>query len=244
MVTKRVLGAKKGRPEKPKIEAPKRPKGRPAKPIATDPERYLKAFIQALIDHEDFMESQGLISDKASANKIAEMLIGLRYGRLPEGGRHIETKEGGKITAEENLLAMMNGKPFYVYAEPKNGCAIYRSKENGDRWRDGNTFRPTTHNVLKDLRLARNGPPDDPSRQWLAAMSMIWKDCFQSDISFSPVAERLADAIGEREYFQAVMKPVMIAHAALRDTGFQGEIPMAGWLAKICSPSKFDKLTS
>jgi hypothetical protein len=241
MVTKRVLGAKKGRPEKPKIKAPKRTKGRPKKPLADDPERYLKAYIQASIDYQEWMESQGLISEKTSANKIAKYLLGIRHGRLPQGERHIITKNRNKITAEQNRAAMVNNEAFYVYAEPQNGAPVYRHVD-GTEWRDTNTWHASAHNLLTELRRTREAPLEDSCRYWLAAMSMVWTACFRGDVSFAHSAERLTDAIGERIYFEAVMRPVMDAQATLRAAGL-GSIPMAGWLSKACTPNELYKLT-
>lgn len=94
MATKRIPGAKIGAPKK--IKAPKRARGRPEKQLSDDFVKYIKAFIQAHIDHQEFMKSQGLIDEKeaVSANKIAETTIALVYGHLPEPGTHFETKDG------------------------------------------------------------------------------------------------------------------------------------------------------
>jgi hypothetical protein len=144
MVTKKT-GRPAGRPKKPKKEASKRGKGRPVKPIAENRDRYLKALVQAFIEHQD--------------RALAEGLVGLHYGYL--------------VDEPDNISAMMQGDSFRVYADPKEGHIKHGGDNNGEKWRDRNIFRPTTDNLLKDLRRTRTAPVDDPCRIWLAAMTKI-----------------------------------------------------------------------
>jgi len=75
MVTKRKPGAVIERPKKATVpKLPNGTTGRPAKPIETDPKRYLYVEIQALISYH---KARGT---RASANRIAETVIAGHYG--------------------------------------------------------------------------------------------------------------------------------------------------------------------
>jgi hypothetical protein len=141
MTTKRKPGAVIGRPKKTK--APKHGKGRPAKALASVPNRYILAFTQALIDHHHRMAT-GI-----SKNKVMEAIVAIRYGR-PEG-------------TEENLDAMARGEPFKVWADPRRGHIRHggdidlETMTAGGKWRDKNIFRPVTDNMGKRIRRLSAG---------------------------------------------------------------------------------------
>jgi hypothetical protein len=222
VATKRKPGAVIGRPKKP--GAAKRGKGRPAKRLAEDPERYLKALVQAFMHRRDL----GLAPAAATDNKIAEGLVTLRYGRPSE--------------TEENIAAMMRGERCEFWADPRQGHIRWAgdinsvSETTGKKWRDKNIFRAPTDNLSRDLRRIRTAPVADPCRRWLAAMTILWLICFNGEIASRLFAAQLAELIGEGEYFRNRMMPVLARCAAMREAGLRGFTPPFSWLVQIVRP--------
>jgi hypothetical protein len=180
------------------------------------------AFLQAWIDHQS--RTVGI-----SANVVAETIVALRYGR--------------PLQTDKNLDALIRGERLLVFADPRKGHIKHGgdmdldSGETGEKWRDQNVFRPITDDYLKALRRVRTAPVHDKDNQWLAAMSVLWIICLQGDRACSLGAERLADAIGEGEYFRTRMRPVLIVHASMRDAGLKKTILPINLIAKISFPA-------
>jgi hypothetical protein len=123
MVTKPKRGAVKGRPKKPQppkqLKPPKRDRGRPAKRLAQNPNRYLLALVQGIMYH------QKATGAPATDQKIAEGIVALSHGARP-------------IDKEGNLAALMRGEWFEVGVYPED--IKHRGGVPGESWRDKNYF--------------------------------------------------------------------------------------------------------
>ncbi len=181
MVT-RPTGKPAGRPKKPRPPIkPKRPRGRPPKPLAADPDRYEIAYFQVAADRG----YRAGISER----RIAETLAALRHGAL--------------VPTPENLSAMSAGKPYAVRAP------AWRGREGGFDWRNKNSFRPIADALRLKAHRMRKDPAADQDARWLDHMSWAWLICLERYVDLEGLAEYLADAVGEREYFDAWMRPML-----------------------------------
>jgi hypothetical protein len=217
MVTK-TTGRGPGRPKKQMVttSTPKRGPGQPLKPLSTNPDRYWFAEAQAWIDYH------AEAGTGVSANQIAEMFIGLRYGRLP--GSYIETK-GGQVSAEENFESFINDAPFFVYADPAKGHIRRKGavQEKSEDYRNRNIFRPHADDLLRNLRSLR--AEVDP---WLSTMVQIYRHVQQGGFC-DPRRMEGCRLLAESKHFERIVKPRMIGMAAARKVGFNGEYLPPGY---------------
>jgi hypothetical protein len=189
MVTKRT-GRPCGRPGKPVSDKIKLSPGRPPKALATDPDRYFLAIIQANIDAA---EPHGI-----SERHVCETYAGLKFGR--------------PIRSQENMRALALGHPFHVEFNRERHRLrgwVGASGEQGAGWLNRNAFRPYADGLRAKLRKIRQNPPSDPDRRWLAAMSSSWSICFKGNLRLKGHAEALAALVGEMVYFRERMQPTL-----------------------------------
>jgi hypothetical protein len=195
---------------------PKRRRGRPHLDLTKHRERYWWALAQA---HIDIGKERAL-----PEFNIAEMLVTFRFAKLqnPEAWR-----DGSLL--EFRLYGWMQGKKREELAEAmfrgdrKRGAAHLR----GDalEHRDSTAYRPMADNLVRPLRKIRSLPVNDPNRVWLAWMTRAWKICLNGEVEQAPRAARFAANAGELDYFNAIMRPVMILRS-------QQGVDHAEWLAK------------
>jgi hypothetical protein len=166
-------------------------RGRPHKPLAEDPDRYWLALTQAHI----FCGKQIGISTL----RVVETFAGLKHGR--------------PIKTPENLAAMARGERYAVATEK------YRSDPNKADWRNKNAFRAIADDLRRKIRRIRSG--GGPNAQWLADMSAAWFMCLQGFPELEDRAEDLASFVGERAYFDTVMRPMLHARSEQRKAGLK-----------------------
>jgi hypothetical protein len=120
---------------------------------------------------------------------------------------------GTPIDTPENIAAMMRGERYAVATEK------YRSDPNKSDWRNKNAFRAIADDLRRKLRRIRSrGGPD---AQWLADMSAAWFICLQGFLELEGRAEDLASFVGERAYFDTVMRPMLHARSEQRKAGLK-----------------------
>ena len=191
MATPRT-GRPRGRPPKVKELEPKRSQGRPNKRLASDPDRYLLAAIQAHIEINR--------PRRISETRIAELFAGLRFGK--------------PVRTRENFEAMNNRAKFRVFLDKWQ-----RGDEGGKNYRDRNAFRPLADNLRRKLSNIRNRPTGDLDRRWLALMTRAWLPCLRGERERAFGASLEASLAGETAYFYAVMFPLMMERDRQRDAG-------------------------
>jgi hypothetical protein len=180
MVSKRT-GMPRGRPQKHALPLEKRSRGRPPKPLATDPDRYALALFEA---HIRVAADAGM-----SELRMAETLTGLAYGLI--------------VPTRENIDRLLRGEPFLVEMQPWR-LPPWRLKqgpsERSESWRLGNAFRPYADDLRRKLLRLRNGE----DAQWLGTMASIWDICLRQQVDRIEDARRLAASI---EYFEKELLP-------------------------------------
>jgi hypothetical protein len=169
-----------------------RGRGRPLKPLANDPDRYLLAAMQAHIE----CASPGL-----SESHILETFAGLRYGQPV-----------GEFT---NVEAMTRGEEFRVVT------SVWRGADGSKDWRNRNAFRPIVDDMRKKLRRFRTAAPDDSDRRWLAAMTRSWCICLRGESANEGDALYFAQLADEGKYFEEVMRPILFERSEQRKRGIE-----------------------
>lgn len=180
MVTKKVPGAKRGRP---------------SKPLRLDPDRYRIARDQALIDHG---MSKGL-----SEMQVLEALVSLRYGTLelgtPETRANFENFATGKPFKVKLDSTKVKIQGDFEGDSPK-----------GKPWSLKNVFHTLANNRNRKMRRARKNPAIDEDARWLAVTSFIWKICLNRRVDLTDCAEWMAAKIGETNHFNEEMRPLLL----------------------------------
>ncbi len=177
----RPTGNRRGRPRKPRPPKPKVKKGRPRKTVKENPERYSFALLQYHIDHG---RAFGL-SERSVCNTFASMAHGL----------FVETLE--------NSLALLSRMPFAVQF---NETHLFQGSE-GISWRGKNAIRVYADNTYWQFRKFRQNAA---SARWLDGMSRLWEICFCKGGESLIEAQDLAEALGERRFFEERMRPVLL----------------------------------
>ena len=234
MVTK-PTGRDVRRPRKAAV--PKLPsgiKGRPKKPIETDPDRYLYVEIQSLISYH-VASGTGV-----SANRVAETVLGYYYGTLVTT-EPVNGPDRKPLPREDNIKAMAEGRPFRIYALPKRGGLLLKGGVGygATEWRNENIFHSKADDMLRKLRALRAN-----LNQWLMIMDDLVNICWSRTSEDPAVVERcrkMADSIGERRKFEKKMLPLLKArvfaydagnHAMQLEPGFLSDSPRAKKLGK------------
>jgi len=224
MVTKRKPGAVIGRPRK--AEVPKLPSGttgRPAKPIETDPDRYLYVEIQSLISYHE------AAATGKTANKVAETVIAGHYG-TPVTTETIIGSDGKPLPREDNIKAMAEGRPYLVYAPERVGLLKNKKTRHYDaKWRNKNIFRAPVDDMLHKLRALRA-----ERNLWLMTMDALMNICWSGASEDPAVVEccrQMADSIGERRIFEKKLLPQLRSSAKLRKAGAPGVQLVPGFLS-------------
>lgn len=219
MVTK-PTGRPGGRPRK--AEIPKlSTTGRPAKPIETDPNRYLYVEIQSLISYH---EAAGT---GTTANKVAETVIAGHYAtpvmtetiigsdKKPLGT--VVGPDGKPFNIRDNIKAMAEGRPYMVYGKREGLLKKGEVSEDTTVWRNKNIFRPAVDDILRKLRVLRA-----ERNQWLMIMDVLMNICWSGASEDPAVVERcrrMADSIGERRIFEKKLLPQLRSSAKFRKAG-------------------------
>jgi hypothetical protein len=181
---------------------PKKPHGEPvnhSKQLANAPERYYLALRQALIDQGRWKG----ISD----NRVGETMAALRYG-IP-------------FDDPSNLAAMMQGKPYKVWADPSKGDIPAHGNSGGGERRDKNVFTAVDDgHRRKTLELRKANPFNDENARWVCAMTIVWGICLLGENELRDFALSQASSVGEENYFRNTMAPILHKHASLRAAGF------------------------
>jgi hypothetical protein len=181
-----------------------KPPGRPEgskKPLATDPERYVLAFMSA---HLDCARRCDVDSERRLAETVAALLQGALIGTF------------------ENLEKMADGEPFEVAIEKTKDP---RNKQ-GVGWRDRKSpYRPRADDLARKLRHFRRNPWIDEDARWLTHMSEVWRICLEGREEKEDYARYMAELVGERKYLERVMLPMLAERSEQRARGLlQSEI--------------------
>jgi hypothetical protein len=187
MVTK-PTGRPRGRPKKERPPPAPRSSGRPKKALAESADRYFLAIVQANID-------------KAKENGISERRVVEVYSAL---------RNGMIVDTPENLTAMLDWKKFEVYFKGRRRGCLPDHQNHSGQWHEQDAFRPDADGIRLRLRKIRNAELPDADWFWLAAMSRAWLICFEGEMRLTTYAEALAAIAGERDYFNRVMKPLLV----------------------------------
>jgi hypothetical protein len=190
MVTPRT-GRPRGRPPKPKIVKPARSRGRPPLPLSRDPERYYLALLSA---HIEIGRLSGV-----SEGLVLTTFAGFAFGR--------------PVQTPENLSNMERTGNYYV-----GMSGWLRGGESG-AWRGRNSFRPLADNWRRKLSRIRTKPKGNPDKRWLQAMTLAWCPCLCGEQEDEGRAAYFAASAGEKEYFEATMRPIMNERWAQREAG-------------------------
>ncbi len=178
-----------------------RPRGRPAIPLASDPNRYAYAAYRLWVQ----LAAERKIGERDVAKAVATMALSDPY---PE---------------RSNIEAMFRGDPFrVVVANPR----FSRRDQREGRplgFRHSDDFAPHADDLR---RLARHFERRSRAHAaWLQKMTRILRICESGDRSKIEEAARLADEIGEVEhwrecvfpaYFSADSAPEFIPHTRLQ----------------------------
>jgi hypothetical protein len=203
-------GGPRGRPRK--AAAPKEPRPCSSRRLAADPDRYLLAITQAVIEAGP--------RNGVSERRIVETFAGLRYGRLKVTYRTFEEAKRnlGAAFADNYYEVDFRGGPYKLkgwVGEALKACLPGETVSAAPGWLHQTIFRPyADDNLRKRLRRIRAKPPSDPDRRWLAAMVKAWRVCFDGDVRLSGHAEALAATAGELAYFRERMRPMLYAKFA------------------------------
>jgi hypothetical protein len=224
MVTPRT-GRPVGRPRKAKEglpdSAPKRGRGRPKLPLARDSERYFLALVSA---HIELGKLKGLVE-----GYVLEKFVAARYG---EAVAKMEIEYRGKRIGLTDLLSMARASPNCGPRELRKledierrgadglvGLPEWKRGRKGSESRNTNVFRPIADALRHKLHGIRTKPRGDPDKRWLQAMTLAWCPCLCGEQEDVARARRLVDCVGEREYFETKMLPLMAERAAEREPG-------------------------
>jgi hypothetical protein len=182
--------------------------------LSEDSERYWLAFVEA---HRRRAAAAGV-----SQNRITEMLIGLRYGKLVE--------------TPENVEAYLNGEEkFQVYANPRRGEIpdLGEVSEDSSEHRNKNVFRPITDNTLHKLRIHCQKHRANADRLWLDAMVKSWEICLTGDFDKIEEARKLASGVGEEKAFAGSMLEMLRSRTVQHVLGCETRLPSARVLAQL-----------
>jgi hypothetical protein len=194
MVTK-PTGRPRGRPRKNGQPKPMGRRGRPRRPVSTDPNRYAFAIFELCIQDA---KKRG-ISELA----VVETLVGLAFGAV--------------VPTSENLARAAGGVAHRVWMPPYK-LPPWRLKQDpsepAECWRYGNAFRPWADDLRRNLRRLRKGPDG----AWLRAMTSALLLCCEGEIHKIDEACAHAASVGESAYFEEHLRPLMIERRAMIDT--------------------------
>jgi hypothetical protein len=183
-----------GRPPKPKEPVPnaklKRGRGRPPLPLSCDPERYFLALLSA---HIEIGKLSGV-----SEGRVSTTFAGFVFGR--------------PVHTPENVSDMERTGRYQV------GMRWLQGVES-EEWRGMNSFRPIAETLMRKLRRIRAKPSSHPDWKWLRAMTLAWRTCLWGELRHLRQAGFLAASVGEAEYFNATMRPLLAERAAQRKAG-------------------------
>jgi hypothetical protein len=186
---------------------------RPAKPIETDPNRYLYVEIQSLISYHE------AAATGTSANKVAETVIAGHYG-TPVTTETIIGSDKKPFDTRDNIKAMAEGRPYMVYGKREGLLNKGEVSADATVWRNKNIFRPAVDDILHKLRVLRAEP-----NLWLMTMDELMNICWSGASEDPAVVERcrqMADSIGERRIFEKKLLPQLRCSAKLRKAGAPG----------------------
>jgi hypothetical protein len=171
-----------------------RPRGRPG--LRYDPERYWLAFVAASIS---LGKKRGL-----SARKVALTLTSVRHGR--------------PVEKSENIRALLEGRPFRVYATqyrlPADPNKPGWAPGQPDRSEGGRGGKSVFHvraddDARKILRLKKLLTDDG---NWFRTMAKAWRICLAGGDRAD--AESLALSVDELDHFASKMDQVRLRHIA------------------------------
>jgi hypothetical protein len=193
-------------------------RGRP-QGLLHDDWRYLYAATEAMIEN-------ARLGGHLSELRICENMAGHMIGRPLRPGEFI-LEDGVASVGGKGLEAMRAGQAFPVvhrrWDEAKPHVrADLRAKEphppkDGQwPWRFGNEFRPTADNIRKKLRRLRKEPVTSVNGRWFTAMVKAIRICAQGSDHLADFAAHQAAAVGEGQYFERTLDPILRATAALR----------------------------
>lgn len=180
-----------GRPPKLKVEKPASSRGRPRLPLRRDPERHRLAILSA---HVEIGKLSGVSEGRVLTTFAAFMF-----------GHPIQTPEN--LSNMERTGTYLVGMPRWL----RGGVS--------SSWRGRNSFRPLADNWRRKLSRIRAMPSTDPDWKWLRAMTLAWRTCLWGEIRHARQAEFLAASVGETEFFDAKMRPVLEERAEQRKAG-------------------------
>lgn len=96
------------------------------------------------------------------------------------------------------------------------GLRAWKRGKKGSEWHNMNAFRPLADNWRRKLNVIRGKPPSDPDWMWLDRMTAAWRICLTGQIAYARITELLTSLMGEKEHFDAVMRPVLRKRASQR----------------------------
>jgi hypothetical protein len=183
----------------------------------------------------------------ASALKACEAAAGFMLGR-PLGKGEVVVEDGAPITDwKSSWDAMQRGSPFTVVHRrwdklPERGrIGELTNKPHPPAtgswpWRARNEFRPTADSVNHRLKLWRSAPLSNENARWLASMARIMRICFAGLEGRAEFAATLAADIGEKDYFDEVLRPILRDRAARRALGLDKPLFDLVLLTRIIFP--------
>ena len=229
MATPRT-GKPRGRPPKPPAPdpRPKRERGRPPLPLSRHPDRYFYALVSAFLEGRPpgvselrVLESsvgalRGVpVHEMEFKNQLGERI---GWGKVLASARDARDSRNSKATPQQlkKLATIERRGPDGLVGLYKWGLG-----QPGSESRNINAFRPFVDNCRHKLKIIGKKPPTDADWMWLDRMTAAWRICLRGEIELAKAAEGAAWLVGEREYFETDMVPVLAERAAQRQKGIK-----------------------
>jgi hypothetical protein len=194
-------------------------------PLFRDPERYFLALLSA---HIEIGKQMGV-----AESRVLKSFAAAQHGEPLE---KMEFEHRGNRIGLTDVLNMARASPTCGPREGRMIAAIerpgadvfvalraWKRGKKGSEWHNMNAFRPLADNWRRKLNVTRAKPPSDPDWMWLDRMTAAWRVCLSGQIALARVAELLASVCGEREHFDAVMRPALAELASQRMAGLKQE---------------------
>jgi hypothetical protein len=117
-----------------------------------------------------------------------------------------------------NLAAMMQGKPYKVWADPSIPSV---NNPGGSEHRDKNVFTAVADgDRRKTLEFKKANSFNDENARWFCAMTIVWGICLLGENELRDFALSQASSAGEENYFRNTMEVILRKHASMRAAGF------------------------
>jgi hypothetical protein len=234
-------GLPRGRPRKMRETTPAK-RGRPpgkVKLLAENPWRYLYAVTQLTIEKS---RDLSVLSELEICRTFAAFMVGrpAKVGEVVtgrEGKLEEVTKECQEYWQCGSRIPVANCRWDRM---PEHNRAYWRTQKPSENWRGRKKVEPTVDNMRRNLRIWREAPITNANRRWLDGMVRVMEICVDGLDESSAVAMSIAEAIGEKEYFDTTLSSILTACGDLRRRGAERPAVTIAMLIDIILPARLD----